>query len=236
MVTWPLRFPDAEVVQNPDRDSSAAGLRWRGISFVEGHSGQRQRRHHLGCDRVGRGLLAGDLSASAQADVGLRIWPRINPCGLDVAAGRQGEEIQSLESGWPCSGHEKQLPDRTRSVFLPAIRRPGGAGFYCRPLAVELAELLGLVSSVAGRGLWVSRDFDVAYSQKRAIRHFRPGLSIFCGCNFPGERCCIADWNSAAGVKSGRDDGASMVGGLCLRSCALARQTLANWVLKSGAH
>ena len=60
------------MVQDDHCDFVATGVRWGGAGSVDGAAGERERGHDLGA-RAGRGgMLGGDLSAVAEADVDLR--------------------------------------------------------------------------------------------------------------------------------------------------------------------
>jgi len=84
------------VVQIDYRDSAVTGLRGGRLRPMDGHPRQWQSRHYLGGHAFRGGVLDSHLLATAKTDAGVRIRPRIDARALDLVAGREGEEVQSV--------------------------------------------------------------------------------------------------------------------------------------------
>src|SRR5438552_2283586 len=148
---------------------AAAGMLRCGVSIVARAAGQRHGGCSLGCDAGWGCLLAGDFSAAAQTHVGLRVRPRTDTRSLDLVTRWPRKKVQGLERGRPRGGDQEQLHNCTGALFFSALCRNCCPGFCRRALALELAQLPGLVSFVPGGGLRFSCDADLAYFEKRAV-------------------------------------------------------------------
>ncbi len=153
------------MVQDDCGGVAVAGVRRRGPGVMDGLARQRQRRHDLGAGPGRRGLLGGHLSPVAQTDLGLCLRPRVDARLMDLAPRGAGQKIQSFGQGRARRSDAKQFFDFTGALFLPAVRGAGGGGVRCRTLALELAKLSALVSSVFRRGLRFSRDAHLAHPE-----------------------------------------------------------------------
>ena len=155
-----------------------------------------RRGHGLGAVAGGRGLLDRDLSAAAQADVGLRVRPRIDARALDVAVRRAGEKNEGHFRRRPRHRFPKPIfSSRSRRIFSRFTRSLVVAVFAIGHLILGLAKLFGLVSSAAWRGVCVSRDVDLARVENAAVGHHVAGLFVFGGDDFSWQRrayCCSA--------------------------------------------
>src|SRR5437763_9308274 len=76
------RSASAEMAETCYRNPVAAVLCGRGFGIVDGLAKHRSGGYNLGAYSRGRGVLAGDLSASSQTDAGLCLRPRIDSRSL----------------------------------------------------------------------------------------------------------------------------------------------------------
>ena len=212
--TLPEFWTHAEMGEDAHRRCAAAVVHWRGARVVDGDSKQRFGGYDVGAVARWRGMLGGDLSVAAQANVDLRPRPRIDPRGVGVAFRRAGAAAQGHIQRRPRDDHQDELPHCAGSVLFPAIRGAGGRDVYDRALDLGLASSSSAVPSAFGSGLRLSRDVDDPYFEDSAIGYYAAGLSVFGSSDLPWQHQRVAAWDTVTGVESRRVDGYGLVAGV----------------------